>query len=121
MIEIIDEYILVKTLEKVQRLVFLVLGDEVSDISNEDQLTLVLRFVNEFNQVREELSDFVQCSCETNGEALSNILSTLTSNGLDLQLMEGRDIIIIIHGFRVQKIKDRINKMTLCDTTVEMH
>ena len=34
-IKIIDEYILVKTLEKVQRLVFLVLGDEFSDISNE--------------------------------------------------------------------------------------
>ena len=68
------------------------MGDEVSDISNEEQLTLVLRFVNEFNQVREEFLDFVQCSCETNGEALSNILSTLTSNGLDLQLMGGRDM-----------------------------
>ena len=30
---------------------FSVLGDEVSDVSNEEQLTLVLRFVNEFNQV----------------------------------------------------------------------
>ena len=42
--------------------------------------------------MREEFSDFVQCSCETNGEVLSNILSTLTSNGLDLQLMGGRDM-----------------------------
>ena len=97
------------------------MGGGVSDISNEEQLTLVLTFVNEFNQVREEFLDFVQCSCETNGEALSNILSTLTSNGLDLQLIGGRDIIIIIHGFRMQKIKDRINKMSLSDTTIEMH
>ena len=42
--------------------------------------------------MREEFSDFVQCSCETNVEALLNILSTLTSNGLDLQLMGGRDM-----------------------------
>ena len=35
MIKIIDEYILVKTLENVQRLVFSVLGGGVSDISNE--------------------------------------------------------------------------------------
>ena len=68
------------------------MGHEVCDISNQEQLNLVLTFVNEFNQVREEFSDFVQCSCQTNGEALSNILSTLTSNGLDLQLMGGRDM-----------------------------
>ena len=50
MIEIIDEYILVKTLEKgSEGSFFSVLGDEVSDISNQEQLSLVLRFVDEFN------------------------------------------------------------------------
>ena len=59
---------------------FSLLSDEVSDISNQEQLCLVLRFVNDFNQVRGEFLDFTQCSGETSGEALSNIiLSILTS------------------------------------------
>ena len=52
---------------------------------------MVLRFVDESNQVRKEFLEFVWCSGETSGEALSNIiLSTLTSHGLDLQLLRGQ-------------------------------
>ena len=78
MIKTIDEYIFVKNLEKVQR-TFLVLGDEVSDISIQEKISLVLRFVNEFNQVREKFLDFVQCIDETSGEALSNIYNIIKS------------------------------------------
>ena len=55
------------------------MGDEVSDISNQEQISLVLRFVNEFNQMREKLLDFVQCNDETSGEALSNIYNIIKS------------------------------------------
>ena len=76
MIEIVDEYVLVKF----QKKFFSVLSDEVSDISNQEQLSLVLTFVNEFNQVREEFLDFTQCSDETSGEALSNIILSILTN-----------------------------------------
>ena len=63
-----------------RKIVFSLLSDEVSDISNQEQLSLVLTFVNEFNQVREEFLDFTQRSGKTPGETLSNIiLSILTS------------------------------------------
>ena len=52
-IKTIGEYIPTKILEGVQRAcIFSVLENEVSDISNEEQLNLVVRFVNEFNQVK---------------------------------------------------------------------
>ena len=74
-----------------QKTFFSVLGDKVSDISKQDQLNLVLSFVDEFDQVREEFLEIVWYSGETFGEALLNIiLSTLTSHGLDLQLMRGQ-------------------------------
>ena len=74
-----------------QKRFFSVLGDKVSDISKQEQLKMVLSFVDEFDQVREELLEIVWYSGETFGEALLNILlPMLTSHELDLQLMRGQ-------------------------------
>ena len=41
---------------------FSILADEVSDVSNTEQLSLVLRFVDESNEIREEFVDFLPCT-----------------------------------------------------------
>ena len=65
---------------------FSVLGDEVADSSNQEQLSFILRFVDESSKVREEFLEFVCCCGKTSGEALSNIILTkLAGYGLDIE------------------------------------
>ena len=52
---------------------FSILADEVADISNTEQLSLVLRFVDERNEIREEFVDFLPCMDGTSGQALADI------------------------------------------------
>ena len=87
-IDIIGEYISNKILVEITKSrFFYVLGDEVADASNQEQLSLILRFVDETNKVREEFLEFVCCSEKTSGEALSNIILTKLAGygGLDIQ------------------------------------
>ena len=63
---------------------FSIVADEVADISNTEQLSLVLRFVDNSNNVREEFIDFLPCKDGTSGQTLANmIISRLKQYGLD--------------------------------------
>ena len=53
---------------------FSMLADEASDISNKEQLSLVLRFVDKFSLIREEFLGFLHC-LSTSGEALAKLIS----------------------------------------------
>ena len=70
MTEIIGEQIHEKILEEIkQAQFFAILADEAADVSNEEQLSLVLRFVDSSSQIREEFVEFVSCSGLTTGES----------------------------------------------------
>ena len=70
-IDIIGKYISNKILVEITKSCFFsVLRDEVADASNQEQLSLILRFVDGTNKVREEFLEFVCCNGKTSGEAL---------------------------------------------------
>ena len=92
LIEIIGEHIFDSVLNEVRQASFFsVMGDEVADVSNEEQLSLVVRFVDSSNQICEEFLEFVGCSGETTGVALSAIiLAKLRSYNLNPELLRGQ-------------------------------
>lgn len=70
---------------------FAILADEVADISNTEQMSIVLRYVNKNCEIQEEFLAFSTCRNGTTGEALaSNILSTLQRHGLDVNFVRGQ-------------------------------
>ena len=64
---------------------FTIIADEVTDCSNKEQLSLVLRYVSpKDNQIREDFVACIECDCGITGRALANkILTFLSSHGLD--------------------------------------
>ena len=59
---------------------FSVIADEASDCSNKEQLSLVLRFVDDNCDVREDFVDFLHCKWGLSGESLAKLLLTKISN-----------------------------------------
>ena len=67
-----------------------ILSDEVVDISNKEQVSIVLRFVDDSCNIREEFLDFVVVERIT-GEVLAHkIKETLVKYGLDFQDCRGQ-------------------------------
>ena len=65
---------------------FSVCADEASDVANKEQLSLILRFVDQAGLVREEFISFFLC-----GEAVSNLITNaLRKYGLDLRYLCGQ-------------------------------
>ena len=70
---------------------FSILADEVADVSNTEQLSLVLRFVDESNEIREEFVDFLPCMDGTSGQALADmILNRIREYELDPAFIRGQ-------------------------------
>ena len=71
---------------------FTIIADEVTDCSNKEQLSLVLRYVNPGDkQIREDFVAFVECDCGITGRALADkILTFLSSHGLDPFKLRGQ-------------------------------
>ena len=70
---------------------FAVCADEVANISNKEQLPLVLRFVDSSGWICEELFEFIHCDSGTFGAAISEkILSGLEQLGLDPKDLRGQ-------------------------------
>ena len=68
-----------------------ILADEASDISNKEQLSLVIRFVDESNEIREEFLKFVECSEGLSGEGLCKVLlETLAGFSIDVMDCRGQ-------------------------------
>ena len=69
---------------------FSILADEASDISNKEQLSLVLRFVDENNEIREEIICFLHCDSGLSGESLAKLIMDKTHElGLSMDKCRG--------------------------------
>ena len=70
---------------------FSILADEARDISNKEQLALVIRFVDGKLQIREEFIKFVHCNTGLSGEALSKLLlHEIEELGLSMEKCRGQ-------------------------------
>ena len=93
LVDVLCHQIRQKILDKVKRATwYTVLADEVTDISNKEQLSLVLRYVDpDTNQVREDLISFLECDEGITGRCLAKkITDSLESFGLDLGKLRGQ-------------------------------
>ena len=72
-ISIIGDHIRSSIIDNVKRARwFTVIADEVTDVSNKEQLSLVLRYVNpDDDQLREDLTDVIECRTGITGKELS--------------------------------------------------
>ena len=65
---------------------FSVLADEAQDVSNKQQMPLVLQFVDKNGNIREEFIKFILCDEDVSGAAISKpIMTEIHSIGLDMQ------------------------------------
>ena len=93
MIDVISNQLRDKTISKVKEgRWFSVIADEITDESNKDQLSLVLRYLDhERLLIREDLVGFTECDTGTSGNSLATkITTTLLSMGLDLLYPRGQ-------------------------------
>lgn len=82
-----------KNLSKVRAAQFFtVIADEVTDCSNKEQLSLVLRYVSpDDHQIREDLVDFIECDAGTSGRALAEKITTFfVAHGLNGANLRGQ-------------------------------
>ena len=52
---------------------FSILAEEASDISVKEQLSLVIRFVDEYSNIREVFLEFLYCEYGTSGKAIADL------------------------------------------------
>ena len=93
LVDVLCHQIRQKILDKVKRATwYTVIADEVTDISNKEQLSLVLRYVDpDTNQVQEDLISFFECDEGITGRCLAKkITDSLESFGLDLGKLRGQ-------------------------------
>ena len=71
---------------------YTVIADEVTDVSNKEQLSVVLQYIDgDSLLVREHLLAFVECDTGISGQSLaSKIISCLEKLGLDLSYLRGQ-------------------------------
>ena len=96
-IGIIGDYIREKFIDEIKIAKFFsILCDDVTDVSNKEQVSIVLRFVDATDTIREEFMDFITTDRIT-GEALAiRIKECLARYKLDLlsRLVEGKDMTV---------------------------
>ena len=70
---------------------FAILADEATDVSNAEQLSIVIRYVDSSSEIQERFLEFVHCKDGMSGKAISEkILESLKSHGLDISLCRGQ-------------------------------
>ena len=71
--------------------IFALILDEASDISNKEQLSFCLRFVDSKDETREDFLKFIHCGDGVTGRNLfETVTSTLSEFGLDLMNCRGK-------------------------------
>ena len=86
--EVIRERIISEV--KINKL-FSIIADEASDSSNQEQMSLVLRFVDEELNIREDFIGYIHCSEGLAGQNLASvILKTLSELNLNIQDCRGQ-------------------------------
>ena len=86
-IDVLGDHIQRKIVQNIQNAKFFsAVADEVTDCSNKEQLTLVLRYVHpESHMIHEDLIQFIECDTGITGHALADkITAAISVHGLDL-------------------------------------
>ena len=74
-----------------KQIFFSVLDDEASDCSSQEQLSLVIRFVNASGEIIEEFWGFLHCDIGLSGKTLAEtVLNGITNLTLDMQNCRGQ-------------------------------
>ncbi|XP_068703325.1 52 kDa repressor of the inhibitor of the protein kinase-like [Montipora foliosa] len=91
-IETVGNYISSKIIAEVkQSRMFSVMADEAADVSNKENLSLVLRYVDSSKNIREEFVGFYLCGEETTGNAIKElIINTVRDLGLTMDNCRGQ-------------------------------
>ena len=93
LIDILGDHVRGKILNRVKKAQFFsVIADEVTDCSNKEQLSLVVRYVNPDDfQIREDLVSFIECDSGITGRAIADkVISFLSTHGLDPTKLRGQ-------------------------------
>lgn len=70
---------------------FSVLGDEAVDISNKEQMPVVLRYIDSKDEIRETFLKMAECKLGCSGKGLSNtIIDAVEQNNLDMNDCRGQ-------------------------------
>ena len=70
---------------------FSVLADEACDVSNKEQMPLVLRFIDTNADIREDFIKFILCENGVSGKAIANsIITEIRELGLDMENCRGQ-------------------------------
>ena len=92
-IDVLGDHVQTKILSRViEAQFFSVVADKVTDCSNKEQLSLVLRYVDPDNlQVHEDFVQFIECDTGITGRALAEkMTSFIEAHGLDLHKLRGQ-------------------------------
>ena len=74
-IKVLGSYITERIVTEVkEKRYFTILADEANDISNKEQMSLVLRYVDKNDKICEKFVSFLHCKDGTSGEALAKII-----------------------------------------------
>ena len=80
-IQVFAEYIKEKTVSEVKESrYFTILTDETSDISNKEQMSLVLRYISKKGEISESFVSFLHCTEGTSWEALAKLIEDAVFN-----------------------------------------
>ena len=70
---------------------FSLLADEATDISNKEQLPVVVRYVDADGEIQEKFLGFYECQDGVRGEDIANlVLTTAAKLGLDMSKCRGQ-------------------------------
>ena len=70
---------------------FSVLADDVSDCSNKEQMSFIIRFVDENDKIREEFLEFVHCPKGIEGEQICDLIKDVIGKlGLNMKTVMGK-------------------------------
>ena len=92
LVNILGDHVRDTILGKVRSsLCYTVITDEVTDSSNKEQLSLVLRYVEpETSIIREDLVTFLECDSGTTSEVLADLILSFAANHFDPSKMRGQ-------------------------------
>lgn len=92
MIDTVGKHIVTKIVAEVsESKMFSVMEDEAADVSNQENLSLVTRFVDSSQNIREEFVGFRECGEDTSGVSIKNlIIASISDMGLSMDSCRGQ-------------------------------
>ena len=86
MIETVGNYIVSKIMAEVsESKIFSVMADKAADVTNKENLSLLIRFVDSSHNIREEFVGFRECGEDLSGESIKDlIIKSISDIGLSI-------------------------------------